>query len=364
KFLGVFVPWVSKDTVLLDVGVWQFTSDKLIAMLLIVFLTWINCLGIHLAKLIQTSFTLVKVISLFLLIGIGLAVVQSHHGTVVNFGNFFAEGWNAKTVTGDPLSGLDLGLAISLALVGPLFAADAWNNITFAGEEVKDANKTLPRALVAGTAVVCLLYFLTNVVYMLLLPFAGVKDGADTIARGIEFATNDRVGTAALEVIFGPMGQQIMAVAIMISVFGALNGLILSGPRLYYAMARDRLFFAKAGVLHARTNVPVFGLVLQGIWSAVLCMSGTYSQLLEFIIFAALLFYVLTVYAIFILRKKEKDMERPFKVPFYPVLPALYIVLAALVMIGQICSHWTYAGASLLIILSGLPVYFLWTRKD
>ncbi len=363
KFLGVFVPWVSKETILLDVGVWQFTSEKLIALLLIILLTWINCLGIHLAKLIQTSFTIVKVISLFLLIGIGLTAVQCHHGAALNFGNFFADGWNAKALTGEALSSVSLGLAISLALVGPLFASDAWNNITFAGEEVKDASKTLPRALVMGTGVVSILYFLTNIVYMLLLPFNGIKDGATVVERGIQFATSDRVGTAALEVIFGPVGQQIMAVAIMISVFGALNGLILSGPRLYYAMARDRLFFKKAGELHARTNVPVFGLVLQGVWSCVLATSGTYSQLLEFIIFAALLFYVLTVYAVFILRKKEKDMERPFKVPFYPVLPALYIVLAVAVMIGQICSHWTFAGAGLLIILSGLPVYFLWNQK-
>lgn len=359
KFLGVFIDVISDRYILIHVGAWNFTTQQLVALLVIALLTGINCMGINMARLIQTSFTITKVIALFLLIGVGFLALNHHHGLPINLAGF----WQAHKLDGSEISGLSLLAVLSLALVGPLFASDAWNNVTFAGEEVKDPEKTLPRALIIGTALVCFLYFITNVVYLMLLPLVGSSTGATVIERGIQFASSDRVGTAALEVIFGPIGEKIMAVAIMISTFGALNGLILSGPRLYYAMARDGLFFKKAGILHARTNVPVFGLVLQGIWSAALATSGTYSQLLEFVVFAALLFYVFTVCSVFIMRKKAPDKERPFKVPFYPLLPALYVISALAVMLGQICMHWDYSGAGLLIILSGLPVYYLWDRK-
>src|SRR5262249_55271375 len=241
-----------------------------------------------------------------------------------------------------------------------LFSCDAWNNITFAGEEVKDAERTLPRSLALGTALVALLYVLTNVVYLLLLPLHGVKDGATVLERGIQFAAEDRVGTAAAQIIFGDAGAGIMAAAIMISTFGCLNGLILAGPRAYYAMARDGLFFKSAGILHPAVNVPVAGLVLQGVWAALLATSGTYSTLLEYVVFAALFFYVLTVGAVFVLRKKQPNLARPYKVPAYPALPALYIALALAIMLGQIWLAPKYTGAGLLIILSGLPAYLFW----
>jgi len=358
KFLGVFVPIVSDETVLLQISEWHFSTQKLVALLVIILLTVVNCGGIHLAKLIQTSFTSIKVVALLSLIVLGVLFTGGHHGIETNFVNL----WNAKQ-GGVALEGASLLLAFSIALVGPLFAMDAWNNITFAGEEVKEPTKVLPRSLIAGTALVCLLYFLTNVVYLLLLPFEGIKDAPEVVQRGIQFAAQDRVGTAALEVMFGEVGQKIMAGAIMISVFGALNGLILSGPRLYYAMAKDGLFFKDAGVLHAKTNVPVFGLVIQGIWSCVLATSGKYGDLLDMVVFAALLFYILTVGAIFILRKKDKDRERPFKVPLYPVLPGLYIVLASIVCVGQLIARPDYSGAGLLIIVLGLPVYFIWQKR-
>lgn len=359
KFLGVFVSSISDKNILVHIGAWNFTTQQLVALAVIALLTWINCLGIHMAKLIQTSFTITKVVALFLLIAVGFMTLSHHHGLTPNLVDL----WHVHDTAGQNIEGPGILMVLSLALVGPLFASDAWNNVTFAGEEVKDPEKTLPRSLIMGTALVCILYFVTNVVYLLLLPLAGDSSGATVLERGIQYASSDRVGTAALEVICGPAGEKIMAVAIMISTFGALNGLILAGPRLYYAMARDGLFFKKAGILHARTNVPVFGLVLQGVWSAILATSGTYSQLLEFVVFAALLFYVFTVSAVFIMRKKAPDLDRPFKVPLYPLLPALYVVAAALVMLGQILMHWEYSGAGLLIILSGLPVYFFWTRK-
>lgn len=359
KFLGVFVPQVSDQIALFSIAGWSFTSLQLVALLVIALLTLINCFGISMAKLIQTSFTIVKVISLFLLIGVGIFAFNHHHGLDVNLARF----WDAIGPDGKPLSGFGLMACVSLALVGPLFAMDAWNNVTFSGEEVKDPEKTLPKSLIMGTALVCFLYLVTNIVYMLLLPLFGSSDGATVIERGIQFASEDRVGTATLEVIFGDLGEKIMAVAIMISTFGALNGLILSGPRLYYAMAKDGLFFKNAGVLHPTSNVPVFGLILQGIWSCILATSGTYSELLEFVIFAALLFYVLTVSAVIVMRRTRPELERPFKVPLYPILPILYVVLAVLIMLGQIYLHWEYSGAGLLIILSGLPVYLFWKNK-
>ncbi|HMO21039.1 MAG TPA: amino acid permease [Candidatus Melainabacteria bacterium] len=356
KFLGVFVPAISDRYALFGIGGWSFTTQQVVALAGIVLLTGINCMGISMAKMIQTSFTIIKVIALFLLILIGIFAFSHHQGVEVNISRM----WEAVDSHGNVLSGFGLLAAMSLALVGPLFASDAWNNVTFAGEEVKDPQKTLPRSLILGTALVCMLYFLTNVVYLLLLPLFGTEGGATVMARGIQYAAQDRVGTAALEVIFSDAGEKIMAIAIMISTFGALNGLILSGPRLYYAMARDGLFFKQAGILNARTNVPVFGLVIQGIWSCVLATSGTYSQLLEFVIFAALLFYVFTVSAVIVMRRRHPDMERPFKVPLYPILPVIYVVSALVVMAGQIYLHWEYSGAGLLIILSGLPVYLFW----
>lgn len=359
KFLGVFVPEVSIKTVFFTAGDWKFTALQLVAILVVMLLTAINCRGIHTAKLIQTVFTSTKVVALAILIILGLASVGRFHGGEVNFRDFFSP----IDLSGNTLDGLKLLGVLSLAMVGPLFSSDAWNNVTFAGEEVKDPTRTLPRSLMLGTALVSLLYILTNVVYMLLLPLKGKVDGATVIERGIQFASEDRVGTAAAQIIFGAPGEVIMACAIMISTFGALNGLILAGPRAYYAMARDGLFFKAAGELHPQTHVPVFGLILQGAWACLLCMSGTYSQLLEYVIFAALLFYVLTVTGLLIQRKKNPDTPRPFKVPFYPILPILYLVLASVVMVGQICLSPGYSGAGLLIILSGLPAYFVWQKR-
>lgn len=360
KFLGIFVPWVSNTNVLLAVGDWKFTTLQLVAVLLISLLTLVNCWGIHAAKFIQTTFTVSKVGALLALICIGFLAFDKFHGLSANSIDF----WLAKDLSGVAISGWQLLPVVGLAMVGALFACDAWNNVTFAGEEVKDPEKTLPRSLALGTALVVLLYLLANCVYLLILPMHGDPHGSTILQRGIQFAAEDRVGTAVAQILFGAAGQGIMAIAIMISTFGCLNGLILSGPRAYYAMARDGLFFKGAGTLNASTNVPVFGLILQGIWSAMLATSGSYSNLLEYVVFAALLFYVLTVGAVFILRVKEKDRVRPYKVPGYPLMPALYMIAALTIMVGQIYLHPQYAGSGLLIILSGLPAYWFWHCKS
>ncbi len=250
-------------------------------------------------------------------------------------------------------------------MVGALFSSDAWNNVTFAAAEVKDAARNLPKALAMGTLLVAVLYVLANVSYLSVLPLHGAKDGADVMARGIQWASQDRVGTAAAEVIFGASGVTVMAVAILISTFGANNGLILSGSRVYYAMARDGLFFKQAGLLSAR-RVPAVALVAQAVWTSLLCLSGTYSQLLDYVIFAALLFYVLTTIGLFILRSKQPDVPRPYKAIGYPFLPALYIVLASTVCITLLIAETKRLQAllGLMLVLIGIPVYYAWRRAE
>jgi len=367
KFLGVFVPFVSMSNVLFQAGpwtfmthqlVWQFTTTQLVALILIAVLTALNCRGVKTGAIIQVTFTVAKTAALFLLIALGFLCVNKHLGLQPNLQNF----WQPVSLTGESLNGTHFLAVLALAMVGPLFSCDAWNNITFAGDEVKDACRTLARSLAMGTAVVTLLYLLANVVYLLLLPLHGTATGADVVQRGIQFASEDRVAAAAAQIIFGPIGAQIMAVAIMISTFGCTNGLILAGPRAYYAMASDGVFFKKAGELNPKTNVPTYGLIIQGVWAAILTTTGSYGNLLEYVIFAALLFYVLTVMALFVLRRRLPDAERPYKVFGYPFMPAFYVVAASLIMIGQMWLSPQFSGFGLLIILSGLPAYFMWTR--
>lgn len=360
KFLGVFVPFVSAKTIFLEVGGWHFTSQQLVALMVITLLTYINCQGISTAKMIQTIFTVTKVSAVLLLIACGLLLSSNWNGLPVNFG---ADFWKAQNIKGELLTGLPLIAIFSLAMVGPLFSSDAWNNVTFAGEEVKDAEKTLPRSLMYGTLLVGLLYLVSNIVYLLILPMHGDPNATNVVGRGIQYAAERRVGTAVAEILFGPIGAQLMAGAIMISTFGALNGCILSGPRAYYAMAKDGLFFKAAAVLHPEKGVPTFGLIIQGVWAAVLTTTGSYSNLLEYVVFAALLFYILTVAALIVLRKTAPGQIRPFKVPAYPLLPILYVLFASVVVVGQIYSSPQYSGFGLLIILSGLPAYFFWRRK-
>jgi APA family basic amino acid/polyamine antiporter len=354
KFLGVFIPALSNKAILFAVGDWKLSAGQLVSVGLIAFLTWLNCRGIQTAKTIQTTFTATKVFAVGALIVAGLFSVSKFAGAQVNFGSDF---WFA------PDSPQGAGLiftTMALAMVGPLFSMDAWNNITFAGEEVKDAEKILPRSLAYGTLIVIGLYMLANLVYLLLIPLHGTEGATTIIGRGIQHAAEDRVGTAAAEVIFGDIGKYLMAGAIMISTFGCLNGLILAGARVYYAMAKDRLFFQAAGVLDPKTNVPLFGLIIQGVWSALLATSGTYGDLLEYVVFAALLFYVATVAAVMVLRKKKPDVERPYKTPLYPLLPILYLITSVAIMGGQVFAKWQNSGKGLLIILSGLPIYFIW----
>jgi APA family basic amino acid/polyamine antiporter len=351
KFLGVLAPWVSAQQTLFQLGPVSFSTQRLVAIAVIALLTWSNSRGLREGKLVQNVFTSAKVAALTVLILLGLALARNGYAVAVNFSNFWGE------------TSLSLGFLMLAggAMVGPLFSSDAWNNVTFTAGEVKNPRRTLPLSLLGGTGMVMLLYCLTNLAYLCLLPLTGSPEGATVAERGMQYAAEDRVATAAASMIFGTDAAVIMAVAIMVSTFGCLNGLILAGPRLYYAMAQDRLFFERTGHLNA-AGVPVGGLWLQMIWASLLALSGTYGNLLDYVVFAALLFYVLTVIGLFILRRTQPDAERPYRVYGYPWAPGLYVLLASAIMINLLFVKPAYTWPGLLIVLTGVPVYLLWRR--
>ena len=253
---------------------------------------------------------------------------------------------------------------VAVAQVGSLFSSDAWNNITFTAAEVKNPKRNLPLALVLGTGAVTLLYILANVVYLLTLPLHGDAGGATIVARGIQHASEDRVATAVFQEIFGTSGAKIMAGAILISTFGCNNGLILAGARVYYAMAKDGLFFRGAAKLHPKYHTPAASLLMQCVWTCILCISGSYGQLLDYIIFAVLVFYILTIAGLFVLRVKRPDEPRPYRAFGYPVLPAMYILIATFIDVVLLRYKPQYTWPGLMIVLLGIPVYFLWSKRN
>jgi len=363
RFLGVLWPAITPDRFgwfpqvdistpggLIEVGL---TPQRLIALVTVWILTWINLRGVREGKLVQTTLTIVKTGALAVLIILGLTIGRNAGAIAANFG------------TGNFVGHVDVTSAFMIAfgasLVGSLFSSDAWNNVTFAAAEVKNPQRNLPLALLMGTGLVSMLYILANIAYLNVLPLHGTKDAADLLGRGIQFATQDRVGSAAAEMIFGAIGGTIMATAILISTFGCNNGLILSGARVYYAMAKDKLFFKRAGQLN-KNHVPASALIVQAIWTSLLCLTGTYGQLLDYVIFAALIFYALTTIGLFILRSKRPDAERPYRAIGYPVLPALYIVLASTIAVVLLIADKTRAQAlsGLVLVAIGVPVFFLW----
>lgn len=352
RFLGVLWPSISPDSFAwfphtkvltpggsIEIGL---SAQRIVAILSIWVLTWINVRGVREGKLVQTTLTVVKVTALIALILLGLTIGRNAPALSRNFSHFFS---------GPRLAGA-FPIVFSAALVGSLFSSDAWNNVTFAAAEVQNPKRNLPLALVLGTGLVSLLYVSANVSYLSVLPIESIAG-----------APQDRVATAAIAVIFGNSAAAIMAVAILISTFGCNNGLILSGARVYYAMAKDALFFTRVGTLNNR-GVPAAALVVQAIWTTLLCLTGTYSQLLDYVIFAALVFYALTTVGLFVLRARRPDAERPYKALGYPVLPALYIVLASAVSIALLIADKTRAQAliGLVLVLVGVPVYFVWRR--
>ncbi len=353
KFLGVFLPGISASNVLLSAGSVSVSTQQLLAILSIVVLTFVNCLGLKLGALVQNIFTFTKTGALLGLIVLGYLLGRNAEAVSVNFTGFWrGAGFNFETMR-----------LVAVAMVGSLFASDAWNNITFTAGEVKNPRRNLPLALLFGTGTVSALYLAANVVYLNVLPLAGSKGATSILGRGIQYATEDRVGTAAAQMILGSYGEIIMAAFIVISTFGCNNGLILAGARVYYAMARDGLFFPFAARVHPRYHTPVPSLIVQCVWASLLTLSGTYNQLLDYVIFAVVLFYILTIGGLFVLRWKRPEMERPYRAVGYPVLPGLYIVLALFIEVALLRYKPEYTWPGLIIVLLGVPVYMVLRRR-
>jgi APA family basic amino acid/polyamine antiporter len=364
KYTSVFFPEL--NNVLLKVGEsYKITYAQLVAMASIMLLTWLNSRGLKNGRSIQLVFTSAKLFALFALIILGLAFGLRGEVIIENFTNM----WEAhKTTVTDgvataiPLTGFALLGAMGATIINSLFSSDAWNNVTFIAGEIKDPKRNIPRSLFLGTFIVTVIYILANVAYLALLPMQGDPNGVTPEAQGIMFPANDRIGAAAASMIMGDPAVYIMAALIMVSTFGCNNGLILSGSRLFFAMAKDGLFFKGAKELNDR-QVPAGALWLQGAWACVLCLSGKYGDLLTYATFASLLFYILTIGGIFVLRKKEPDAERPYRAFGYPVIPALYIIVTSAICIDLLIYQPANTGAGLAIVLLGIPVYLITQRN-
>jgi len=411
SYLGVLVPWLGSDYILFEFfpvdgpfSRFNLTSGKLVAVAVICFLTLLNCRGVQEGKIVQNVFTVAKTLALVALIIVGLTLAANSVAIQLNSQNVWDGIYTTNRYKETSQSLQSGGLLIALmvaggAMVGSLFSADAWNNITFTAGEIRNPRRNLPLSLALGTGSVILLYMLANAAYLTSLPVRGTPEleqrvreydqkiaalrarengnaveamtaereaflnGSSTLDRGIAHARDRRLGAAVMDLWSPGLGAPLMAIAIMISTFGCVNGMILMGARLYYVMANDNLFFHKVGMLNSR-GVPQMGLITQGLWSVLLVFSGSYDDLLDFVIFAVLVFYVLTVTGLFILRRTRPDAERPYKAFGYPVLPALYVFLCAAIMLDLLIVKPIYTWPGLAIVVSGIPVYYIWRYVD
>jgi APA family basic amino acid/polyamine antiporter len=369
RYFGALAPWIAEDHYLIaplhvSTGyALSLSTTQLVGILMIALLTWTNTRGLEYGRIVQNVFTTAKTGALVGLILLGLILGWNQTAVADNFGNPWARRGTVEIASGlNAMTGFGLFIAICVSQTGSLFSADAWNNITFTAGEVKDPRRNIPLSLALGTITVIGLYLLANVAYLVTLPF-----------DAIQHAPSDRVATATLDVIFPGLGATIMAIGIMISTFGCTNGLILAGARAYYAMARDRVFFRSAGVLN-QAKVPAWALVLQGVWAVFLVLPRTYdpttraygnlySNLLDYVISAALIFYILTIAGVFRLRLTRPDADRPYRTWGYPLVPALYIAGAATILVVLFVYRTATTWPGLIIVLLGVPVYFLWKPK-
>jgi APA family basic amino acid/polyamine antiporter len=388
KFLGVFFPGVSTTHWLwhiahvpaltvgpmvlgnMEIGL---NTANLTGIVIVFFLAVVNIFGVRLGALIQNVFTSAKALSLAALILLAFTVGRNATAWDANFGAGLRQfwknaGWSSlhpvQVGMGGPTVLVNLLVILAIVQVGSLFSADAWNNITFTAGEVKNPKRNIPLSLVLGTGFVLTVYLLASLAYILVLPMHGDPNGATALARGVQHASEDRVGTAALEQIFHSGGAYLMAAAILISTFGCANGMSLAGARVYYAMSRDGLFFKSVGKLHPRYKTPAAGLMVQACWTAFLCLSGSYSQLLDYIMFAVLVFYILTIVGLFVLRFKRPDAPRPYKALGYPVLPGMYVVMASWICVVLLRYKPQYTWPGLVLVLLGIPVYLFWSRRS
>ena len=376
RFTGVLVPGIATGNYLVapvHLGggyAVSLSTEQLVAVVMILFLTWTNTRGLELGKLVQNSFTFAKTAALIGLIVLGLSLGwgEASAARSAAWWDSWANGWRPEVAQpGLAATGaFALLMLLGKAMVGPLFAQSAWNNVTFTGSEVRDPGRTLPRALLIGCGIVVTLYVLANVAYVATLPL-----------EGIQAAPQNRVAVAAMNAILGPAGTVLMAIAIMISTFGCNNGLILAGARVYFAMARDGLFFRGIAQLNRR-QTPAIALFAQGIWASLLTLPRTvitdpatgavtygnvYTQLLEYIISVDLVFYAVMVGAVFVLRRKLPDAERPYRTWGYPVVPVIYITIAGLLILDLAYLAPSTSGIGYLLVLTGVPVYLAWRKR-
>jgi APA family basic amino acid/polyamine antiporter len=382
KFLGVFFPSISSSHWLLglhwsapsyQIGPVQLggmqvglNTQNLMAIFMVVALSFINVFGIKTGAIIQDVFTFAKVSALLGLVLVGLFIGRNAQALAANFGSNF---WHnaglgalhpVQVGAGGAVVLVSTLTILAVAQVGSLFSADAWNNVTFTAAEVINPKRNLPLSLALGTGIVIALYIACNVIYLNVLPLVGTADGTTILQRGIQHATEDRVATAVLTQMFGVFGGYLMAVAIMLSSFGCNNGLILSGARVYYAMAKDGLFFRSAAKLHPKYKTPAASLMVQMVWICILCLSGSYGQLLDYVVFAVLVFYILTIAGLFVLRRTRPNADRPYRAVGYPVLPAIYIVMAIFIDVVLLRYKPQFTWPGLIIVLLGIPVYYFW----
>lgn len=339
KFCGVIWPIISADTTFLDLGLLHVSTQEAVAIAVLAVLTLYNCTGIKEGALLQNVFTVIKVLALMGLIGLGLWFAQSHP--------FSESPW--FVMPEQPLA-LPLICAFAVSTVGAIFSADAWNNVTFISSEIKNPRQTLPKALLIGTSMVLVLYILTNITYIYTLPFYQMQSPPE-----------DRIATAMMDQIFGAPAAMIMAALILVSTFGCLNGMALAGARVFYAMAKDGLFFKAFGYLHPKFKTPMIALIGQGLWSMVLTLSGSYGQLLDYLIFTTLLFYMATVVGLFRLAKQHPDLI-PMNRWIDKAIPITYIILTAYVAINLALFKQNYTLPGLGIVCLGIPIYWVWQR--
>jgi APA family basic amino acid/polyamine antiporter len=386
KFLGVFFPSVSAQNWIWHIGhvpAWHvgpmvlgnmdigLNTANLSAIVVITLLTLLNTLGVKMGAAVQNVFTSAKVLALAAVVLVGM-LTKNADAVAANFGagwhNFWTgAGWHTlhavQVGVGGPTAYVGILTMIAVVQVGSLFSSDAWNNVTFTAGEIKNPKRNLPLSLVIGTGVVLLLYILCNFVYLSVLPLAGDPAAGTIAGRGVQFATEDRVATAVMERAFSGYGAKLMAAAILISTFGCVNGMLLAGARVYYAMSRDGLFFKSVGKLSERSKTPVNSLWVQCLWTCLLCLSGSYGQLLDYVIFAVLIFYILTIAGLFVLRRTRPNAVRPYKAFGYPLLPGLYIVMAAWICVVLLRYKPQYTWPGLIVVLLGVPVYLVWRRQ-
>lgn len=372
KFTGVLIPSLGDDHVFFQatvpvIGIYKLTAAQLLGVGSLLVLTILNSLGIQYGKFILRLFTSAKLIALSGLIILGIFVYGNSEIWNSNLSGFWStQHWEKDSISGlwmvTQIGGMTLLAAFGAGLVGSLFSSDAWNNVTFIAGEIKDPKRNIPLSLFAGTLIVSLIYVLANVAFLRVLPLQGHPDGVNAVANGIQFATNDRVGTAAATMMFKDGGTILMAVLIMISTFGCNNGLVLASVRLYQAMAKDGLFFNNMAK-NNRYGVPGNALWIQFAWASLLALSGQYGTLLDYVMFAVILFYIFTIAGIFILRKKMPEAERPYKAFGYPVIPVIYILLAVFFCLNLLITKPLISWTGIGLVLIGIPVYYLMQRN-